>query len=204
MVAVHVHSQLHHLLIEGLDNLLKCEMIELLELCWIWSIIFDHISCHFVDQGLHSSSPMDVERDVDQVSQASHHDPVECLRVCHLDDLLAQVIAELVCHHIGKNGQYLIDQAFKKQSFIWAVKIILLNFGLKISASRLIEAVVVKGHEDLLLFSCEGSLLLLDWLHLECLGKAVIGVSEQSHRIEFIPHKLNITSRSAYLILLLF
>ena len=112
VVAVHVHGQLHHLLIEGLDHLLKGEMIELLELCWIWSIIFDHISCHFVDQSLHCSRPMDVQRDVHQVSQARHDDPVERLRVCHLDDLLAQVIAELVCHYIRKNGQYLIDQAF--------------------------------------------------------------------------------------------
>ena len=102
---------------------------------------------------------MDIQRDVDDLTDSVHNYLVESFGTSHLNDLLAKVIAELVGHNRRKNWKHLIDQGFVKLAFIFAVKIILLNFGLEISAARLIEAVELETHQNLLVLSGEHILL---------------------------------------------
>jgi hypothetical protein len=95
---------------------------------------------------------MNIQRNIHDLADRVHNYLVESLGISHLNDLLAKIVAELVGHHTWEDWQHLIDQGLVEFAFIFAVKISLLNFGLKISAPALIEAEELKAHQYLLVF----------------------------------------------------
>ena len=164
MVSVHVHCQLYHLGVKSIDHLGQIEMVQTFVAALI---IFKNISGEFVYQSLNGSGAVNIQGDVYNLSNSAHNDLIESLGISHLNDLLAKVISKLVYHYTREDGQHLIYQASVKFAFIFRIKICLLNFCLEISAARLIKAIELETHQDLLVLRRENFLL-------ESLGKCVL------------------------------
>ena len=97
VVAVHIHSELHDVAVQGLNHLHQVEVVHGL------SGILQDQSCEFVDQGLDGSCAMNVQRNVHYLTEYAHHNLMQGIRVCHFNDFLAKVIAKLVGHDARQN-----------------------------------------------------------------------------------------------------
>ena len=140
MVAMHVHGQLHDLCVERSDHLHQVEVVQRV------TRVRENVFCQSVDQSLNSPSSVYIQRNIYNLPQGAHHNLIESLWVRHFNDFLAEIVAELVYHDTWEDWEHLVDQAFEEFAFIFLIKFPLLNFGLKVSASCLIEAVKFKSH----------------------------------------------------------
>lgn len=103
MVTVHIHRQLNHLSVKSNNYLGQIKMIE----SFAAIILKDQIG-EFFNQSLNGSGTMDVQRNVNDLADRVHDDLVESFRISHLNDLLAEIVAELISHHTWENRQHLI------------------------------------------------------------------------------------------------
>ena len=180
MVAVHVHGQLNYALVEGLDDLGEGAVADALVGDPVFVVLNDSEG-ESIDQSLDCSGAVEVQGDLDDVWEDSIDDQVDGLWVSHLDDFLAQVVAELVVHDSRDDWQHALDQALQESALaVWVGAVHgRLDHLLKHSASSLIKAIEVEVVEDLLLLLAEAGDHLLNGssLLLLALLRSDLGIS---------------------------
>ena len=180
VVAVHVHGQLNYALVEGVDDLGEGAVVDALVGHPVF-VVLDDSEGESIDQGLDCSGAVEVQGDLDDVSDDSVDDQVDGLGVSDLDDFLAQVVAELVVHYSRDDWQHALNQALQESALAVLVGTIhgCLDHLLEHSAASLIEAIEVEVVEDLLLLLAEAGDHLLDGssLLLLALLRSVLGLS---------------------------
>ena len=180
MVAVHVHGQLNYALVEGVDDLGEGAVVDALVGDPVF-LVLDDSKGESINQSLDCSGAVEVQGDLDDVSDDSVDDQVDGLGVSDLDDFLAQVVAELVVHDSGDDWQHALNEALQESALAILVGTVhgCLDHLLKHSASSLIEAIEVEVVEDLLLLLAEAGDHFLDGrsLLLLALLRSLLGIS---------------------------
>lgn len=113
-----------------------------------------------LDQGLNAARSVQVHRDLHERGHDSFDELLECGHGAYFDQFLAEVVAELVHHDLGKHFEHDMDQTLSEDLSI--LNLILFKFALNHAATCL-----VVGHQLDLLHDVE---LLTGELGLQVLG----------------------------------
>ena len=100
---MHVHCEFHNVAVQCIDNQNQTSMT-LSCSNDTDSLISNNLNGQSVDQGLDGSCTMQVQRNVDNAAKDLLYDERQGGWVGDLDDLLAEIVAELVVHHVRQDG----------------------------------------------------------------------------------------------------
>ena len=145
MIAVHVHGQLDHFLVQCWDYRHQSEVVQRWRSTLV-GIIFDSISGKFINQSLDSSGSVNVQRDFYKLCDHTAHDQTQGFCVSHLDDFLTEVITELVAHHVPKDWEHVVNETLEEGCCVELACVSLRgcrDLGLQHPAPSLVEAVKV-------------------------------------------------------------